>query len=117
MLAPLTAGEMEAVPGGFISLAIMPLQSASMPASLASWPSRTSTDNTADAGTPPRLAASVILLPLRPLSIEESSLFEGSSQRVENATDLSPSVDAKACRKKTCTVRLQPPLPSINVDL
>src|SRR4029077_2599885 len=29
------------------------------------------------------------------LSIDESSLFEGSSRRVENPTDLSSSVDAK----------------------
>jgi cytoskeletal protein CcmA (bactofilin family) len=36
----------------------------------------------------------------RSLSIDENSLFEGSSRRVENPTDLSSSVDAKGPQKK-----------------
>jgi cytoskeletal protein CcmA (bactofilin family) len=36
----------------------------------------------------------------RSLSIDENSLFEGSSQRVENPTDPSSSVDAKGSEKK-----------------
>ena len=36
----------------------------------------------------------------RSLSIDENSLFEGSSRRVENPTDLSSSVDAKGPQKE-----------------
>ena len=50
----------------------------------------------------------------RALSIDENSLFEGSSRRVENPTD-SPLVDAKGPKKKD---RAAPaPLSSIDADL
>src|SRR6266699_1831751 len=48
----------------------------------------------------------------RSLSIDENSLFEGSSRRVENPTDLS-SVDAKGPQKSPAPS----PLPSIDADL
>jgi cytoskeletal protein CcmA (bactofilin family) len=47
----------------------------------------------------------------RSLSIDENSQFEGSSQRVENPTDPSPSVDAKGPQKKDMT-----PAPSSSID-
>jgi cytoskeletal protein CcmA (bactofilin family) len=51
----------------------------------------------------------------RSLSIDENSLFEGSSRRVENPTDLSSSVDANGPHKKD---RPAPaPLPSIDAEL
>jgi cytoskeletal protein CcmA (bactofilin family) len=45
----------------------------------------------------------------RSLAIDENSLFEGTSRRLENPTDLSSSVDAKSPQKT--------PLPSIDADL
>jgi cytoskeletal protein CcmA (bactofilin family) len=45
----------------------------------------------------------------RSLAIDENSLFEGSSRRLENPTDLSSSIDAKGPHKTT--------LPSIDTDL
>ena len=50
----------------------------------------------------------------RSLSIDENSLFEGSSRRVENPTDPSSSVDAKGPQKKGTAPA---PLPSINAEL
>jgi cytoskeletal protein CcmA (bactofilin family) len=49
----------------------------------------------------------------RSLSIDENSLFEGSSRRVENPTDASSSVDAKGPQKKAAPT----PLPSIDDEL
>ena len=50
----------------------------------------------------------------RSLSIDENSLFEGSSRRVENPTDLIVGVDAKGPQKKD----MRPaPLPSIDAEL
>ena len=52
----------------------------------------------------------------RSLSIDENSLFEGSSRRVENPTDPSSSVDAKGGSQKKD--RAAPaPLPSIDAEL
>src|SRR5260370_18418986 len=52
----------------------------------------------------------------RSLSIDENSLFEGSSRRVENPTDPSSSVDAKGGPQKKD--RAAPaPLPSIDAEL
>jgi cytoskeletal protein CcmA (bactofilin family) len=48
----------------------------------------------------------------RSLSIDENSLLEGSSRRVENPTDLSSS-DAKGSQKKEAPA----PLPSIDAEL
>ena len=53
----------------------------------------------------------------RSLSIDENSLFEGSSRRVENPTDPSSSVDAKGPQKKDMQSPTPAPLPSINADL
>ena len=70
----------------------------------------------------------------RSLSIEENSLFEGSSRRVENPTDPSSSLDAKAPQKKEIQSQTRSPsidakgpqktdiqspipLPSIDADL
>jgi len=51
----------------------------------------------------------------RSLSIDENSLFEGSSRRVENPTEPSTSADAKGPKKKD---RAAPaPLSSIDADL
>ena len=50
----------------------------------------------------------------RSLSIDENSLFEGSSRRVENPTDPSSSVDAKGPQKKDVAPA---PLPSIDAEL
>jgi cytoskeletal protein CcmA (bactofilin family) len=51
----------------------------------------------------------------RSLSIDENSLFEGSSRRVENPTDPSSSVDAKGPQQRD---RAAPaPLPSIDAEL
>ena len=49
----------------------------------------------------------------RSLSIDENSLFEGSSRRVENPMDSSASVDANGSQKKDRAA----PLPSINAEL
>jgi len=53
----------------------------------------------------------------RSLSIDENSLFEGVSRRVENPTDTS-SIDASAQRKNASGVNLPPvsPLPPIEAD-
>jgi cytoskeletal protein CcmA (bactofilin family) len=48
----------------------------------------------------------------RSLSIDENSLFEGSSRRVENPMDTSSSVDAKGPQKKN----IQSPSPMSNID-
>jgi cytoskeletal protein CcmA (bactofilin family) len=53
----------------------------------------------------------------RSLSIDENSLFEGSSRRVENPTDLSSSVDTKGPQKKDMQSPAPAPLPSIDADL
>jgi cytoskeletal protein CcmA (bactofilin family) len=52
----------------------------------------------------------------RSLSIDENSLFEGSSRRVENPTD-SPSVDAKGPQEEDMQSSALAPLPSIDADL
>ena len=49
------------------------------------------------------------------LSIDENSLFEGSSRRVENPTEPSSSVDAKGPQKMQSPAPA--PLPSIDADL
>src|SRR5215472_6316948 len=52
------------------------------------------------------------------LSIDENSLFEGSSRRVENPTDPSSSVDAKGPQKSPQKKDMAPaPLPSIDAEL
>ena len=53
----------------------------------------------------------------RSLSIDENSLFEGSSRRVENPTDPSSSVDAKGPQRKDMQSPTPAPLPAINADL
>jgi cytoskeletal protein CcmA (bactofilin family) len=53
----------------------------------------------------------------RSLSIDENSQFEGSSQRVENPTDPSSSVDAKGLPKKDKQSPALAPLPSIDAEL
>ena len=53
----------------------------------------------------------------RSLSIDENSLFEGSSRRVENPTDPSSSVDAKGPQKKDMQSPAPAPLLSIDNDL
>jgi len=51
------------------------------------------------------------------LSIDENSLFEGSSRRVENPIDSSSSVDPKGPQKKDMQNPVRTPLPSIDADL
>ena len=53
----------------------------------------------------------------RSLSIDENSLFEGSSRRVENPTDPLSSVDAKGPQKKDMQSPAPAPLLSIDADL
>ena len=53
----------------------------------------------------------------RSLSIDENSLFEGSSRRVENPTDLSSSVDPKDLQKKDQQSPASAPFLSIDRDL
>ncbi len=53
----------------------------------------------------------------RSLSIDESSLFEGSSRRVENPTEPASSVDANGPQKKSMQNPTPAPLPSIDADL
>ena len=53
----------------------------------------------------------------RSLLIDENSQFEGSSQRVENPTDPSSSVDAKGSPKKDKQSPASAPLPSIDAEL
>jgi cytoskeletal protein CcmA (bactofilin family) len=53
----------------------------------------------------------------RSLTIEENSLLEGSSRRIENPTDSSSSVDAKGPQKKDMQNPTPAPLPSIDPDL
>jgi len=53
----------------------------------------------------------------RSLSIDENSLFEGSSRRVENPTDPSSSVDAKGPQRKDMQSPAPAPLLSIDADL
>jgi cytoskeletal protein CcmA (bactofilin family) len=48
----------------------------------------------------------------RSLSIDEDSLFEGSSRRVENPTEIPSSIDAKVPQTKD----IQSPTPTSNVD-
>ena len=48
----------------------------------------------------------------RSQSIDENSLFEGSSRRVENPTDIPSSIDAKVPQTKD----IQSPTPMSNVD-
>jgi cytoskeletal protein CcmA (bactofilin family) len=48
----------------------------------------------------------------RSLSIDENSLFEGSSRRVENPTEIPSSIDAKAPQ----TEDIQSPTPTSNID-
>jgi cytoskeletal protein CcmA (bactofilin family) len=49
------------------------------------------------------------------LSIDENSLFEGSSRRVENPTELPSSIDPKGLQKKE--MQSLTPSPSIDADL
>jgi len=51
----------------------------------------------------------------RSLSIDENSLFEGSSRRVENPTDL-PSVEAKGPQEEDMQSPAPAPLPSIEEE-
>jgi len=53
----------------------------------------------------------------RSLAIDENSLFEGSSRRVENPTETSSSVDTKGAQKKDMQSPAPAPLPSIDADL
>src|SRR5262249_15815648 len=53
----------------------------------------------------------------RSLSIDENSLFEGSSQRVENPTEIPSSIDAKAPQTKDIQSPAPAPLPSIDAEL
>jgi cytoskeletal protein CcmA (bactofilin family) len=48
----------------------------------------------------------------RSLSIDEDSLFEGSSRRVENPTEIPSSIDAKVPQTKD----IQSPTPTSNID-
>src|SRR5262245_42358098 len=48
----------------------------------------------------------------RSLSIDENSLFEGSSRRVENPTEIPSSIDAKVPQTKD----IQRPTPTSNID-
>jgi cytoskeletal protein CcmA (bactofilin family) len=48
----------------------------------------------------------------RSLSIDENSLFEGSSRRVENPTEIPSSIDAKVPQTKD----IQSPTPMSNID-
>jgi cytoskeletal protein CcmA (bactofilin family) len=48
----------------------------------------------------------------RSLSIDENSLFEGSSRRVENPTEIPSSIDAKVPQ----TEDIQSPTPASNID-
>jgi cytoskeletal protein CcmA (bactofilin family) len=48
----------------------------------------------------------------RSLSIDENSLFEGSSRRVENPTEIPSSIDAKVLQ----TEDIQSPTPASNID-
>jgi cytoskeletal protein CcmA (bactofilin family) len=48
----------------------------------------------------------------RSLSIDENSLFEGSSRRVENPTEIPSSIDAKDPQ----TTDIQSPTPTSNID-
>jgi cytoskeletal protein CcmA (bactofilin family) len=48
----------------------------------------------------------------RSLSIDENSLFDGSSRRVENPTDTTYSIDAKGAQTK----EIQNPAPMANID-
>jgi cytoskeletal protein CcmA (bactofilin family) len=48
----------------------------------------------------------------RSLSIDENSLFEGSSRRVENPTEIPSSTDAKVPQTKD----IQSPTPTCNID-
>jgi cytoskeletal protein CcmA (bactofilin family) len=48
----------------------------------------------------------------RSLSIDENSLFEGSSRRVENPTEIPSSIDAKVPQIKD----IQSPTPTSNID-
>jgi cytoskeletal protein CcmA (bactofilin family) len=50
----------------------------------------------------------------RSLAIDENSLFEGSSRRVENPTEASSSADTKGTQKKD---RAPAPLPSVDAEL
>jgi cytoskeletal protein CcmA (bactofilin family) len=51
----------------------------------------------------------------RSLSIDENSVFEGSSRRVENPMDTSSSVDAKGLQKKD--IQSSAPMSNIDSDL
>jgi cytoskeletal protein CcmA (bactofilin family) len=51
----------------------------------------------------------------RSLSIDENSLFEGSSRRVENSTEIPSSVDAKV--PQTADIQSPAPTSNINADL
>jgi cytoskeletal protein CcmA (bactofilin family) len=48
----------------------------------------------------------------RSLSIDENSLFEGSSRRVENPAKIPPGIDAKVSQTKD----IQSPAPTSNID-
>jgi cytoskeletal protein CcmA (bactofilin family) len=53
----------------------------------------------------------------RSLSIDENSLFEGSSRRVENPTEQSPSANANGPQKEDTSSPAAASLPSIDADL
>jgi cytoskeletal protein CcmA (bactofilin family) len=53
----------------------------------------------------------------RSLAIDENSLFQGSSRRVENPTEAVSSVDTKGQQKKDVQMPAPAPLPSIDADL
>jgi cytoskeletal protein CcmA (bactofilin family) len=53
----------------------------------------------------------------RSLAIDENSLFQGSSRRVENPTEALSSVDTKGQQKKDVQMPAPAPLPSIDADL
>jgi cytoskeletal protein CcmA (bactofilin family) len=53
----------------------------------------------------------------RSLAIDENSLFQGSSRRVENPTEALSSVDTEGQQKKDVQMPAPAPLPSIDADL
>jgi cytoskeletal protein CcmA (bactofilin family) len=53
----------------------------------------------------------------RSLAIDENSLFQGSSRRVENPTEALSGVDTKGQQKKDVQMPAPAPLPSIDADL
>jgi len=52
----------------------------------------------------------------RSLSIDENSLFEGASRRVENPTDTASGIDAKTAQKKSVPIPVLPPASPLTID-